>query len=368
MKKQNNRAHKRALNVSRRKSNRNTEAKKIKKMEREMNESFSHQLDLLFTKIDRKIDEVKKSINIRIAKTKFAWKNRRILKNSSTDFHDLVRYFACCESISFCLAALILINFLPSFNTKNAKDAVSNKILDSMEIAYEFIELQKANIEENIKEETNVEVLEELPNIVVEPMDEPILEKELTLDDMIKITEYRYGVSHYEFLYTAAVCLLEAGENQYDGCYDVASVFLNRITCQSTIDFVNTHYAPNSGTNIYAQARCPGQFTVSKAKIAELVNSDMTVYTGFEAVVKCFYTGIPYHNYYRFVAPHLRYNQECVQLHPNGDYFFAEVPESDRLRLEDVLPNFNGVPDSLLEDVLDYEQNEKIMTLAPNKR
>lgn len=346
MKKQNYRAHKKALKTSRRKSNRNIEVKRAKQIEREHEESFSHQLNLFLENIEDRLTATKRTINIEIAKLKFAWHNRRIFKSASTDFYDLTNYFATRENISLVLAASILLN---CFVTAGfiIEDDESKKTIPALYGLQNVLEIpkQKVDVPKNIEGLVTVSIKGE----------------ELTYEDIFEIVKYRYGVNDYELLWVIAVCLLEAGENMYDGCFDVASVFINRITDISCINFVNGRYAPGTGTNIYAQAVCPAQFTVSKTKIKQLINDGMTQYKGYYAVLDCLYSGIPSHNYTRFVAPHLKQSY-MVQLSPRGDYFFSVSKSENKIPLEEVLPNFDSLPD---RELLQGNEEAKSLNLKP---
>jgi len=380
------RAHKKALKKAKKRNSHKSYKKQIKKMEREKNEKFSTQFDLLLDDIDNKIKKMNAKINI--ARAKISYRFNQLLPKKRTEkeisLYDLINKFALQRKISFFLAATILLNVI----FINCQKSVTEE-LERRRIAEQFARFAIA-IQEYKEKRIKEVALTQLEKIdLVEDINEMLLSikivpREPTNEEKLAIVLDKYGITEYQFLYIVAVALLEAGMapveaelNYYDSCYDVISSGFNRINSASCINFVNSRMGQNAGFNIYNQFACPGQYTVSKDEIRELLKEDLSVYGGYYAVLDMLYTSVPSHNYYRFVSEEVnrRKGYGGIKLRPYCDNcYHSEVLEYDRVSPGDFLPNYNKhLNDYLdyLEALQEYEeysksiQEEKILLLEP---
>ena len=380
------RAHKKALKKAKKRNSHKSYKKQIKKMEREKNEKFSTQFDLLLDDIDNKIKKMNAKINV--ARDKISYRFNQLLPKKKNDeekfLYDLINEFALQRKISFFLAATILLNVI-FVNYQNSVDEEMERIRRAKQNPRPSISVQK--YKEQIVDETVAIQIEKrqllenaheiISNIKIKPT-------EPTDEEKLAIVLDKYGITEYQFLYIVAVALLEAGKapveaelNYYDSCYDVISSGFNRINSASCINFVNSRMGQNAGFNIYNQFVCPGQYTVSKDEIRELLKEDLSVYGGYYAVLDMLYTSVPSHNYYRFVSEEVnrRKGYGGIKLRPYCDNcYHSEVLEYDRVSPGDFLPNYNKhLNDYLdyLEALQEYEeysksiQEEKILLLEP---
>lgn len=380
------RVHKKALKKAKKRNNRNSYKKQVKKMEKEMNEKFSTQFNLLLDDIDNKIKNMNAKINV--ARAKISYRFNQLLPKKRTEkeisLYDLINKFALQRKISFFLAATILLNVI----FINCQKSVTEE-LERRRIAEQFARFAIA-IQEYKEKRIKEVALTQLEKIdLVEDINEMLLSikivpREPTNEEKLAIVLDKYGITEYQFLYMVAVALLEAGKapveaelNYYDSCYDVISSGFNRINSASCINFVNSRMGQNAGFNIYNQFACPGQYTVSKDEIRELLKEDLSVYGGYYAVLDMLYTSVPSHNYYRFVSEEVnrRKGYGGIKLRPYCDNcYHSEVLEYDRVSPGDFLPNYNKhLNDYLdyLEALQEYEeysksiQEEKILLLEP---
>lgn len=372
-KKINNRAHKRALKNARRHNNRNIYGKQIKQEEKVLTESFAYQWELFSKDVQKKLQNIKKDINVSLAKVKFnfnsLFKNKKQQEESlkeSADHLNLERQL--CLMLSYLLSFNCGAALIESLTHDDVKPNTS-VILDEMQDSF------GASLEAYIDFQSSLEELAEEPE-TIQIEAEPQL---LTDEEKENYVLQMYGITEYQLKYIVAKVVLETGEyydglqepgsiNRYEECRNVISTGLNRISSASCISFVNSRMGEGTGTNIYYQFKCPGQYTVSESTAEYLINTDLTVYSGYKAVIETLLSGEPSHDMYRFVKNSLSYKykhyngeQLCT---PNGNYYFAEVKEYDRVDLGSILPNYNRYVGITTKEEALTAKNEKIKTLA----
>lgn len=377
-KKVNNRAHKRALKNAKRQNNKNILEKQIKKEKKELTESFAYQWELFSNDIQTKIRDIKKDINVSLAKVKFnfnsLFKNKKQQEDSLKEFAEHLNLERqLCLMLSYLLSfncGATLIESLSYDESKPNVRAVLEEAQDSLQ------DSPKGNIEDYIVLSSHQEIVRKEPakTQIIEEV-EPQL---LTDEEKKSLVLMMYDITEDQLKYIVAKVLLEAGEyydglqepgsiNRYDECKNVISTGFNRITSPAWISLVNKRMGEGTGTNLYYQFKCPAQFTVSEYTTNYLASTDLTVYSGYKAVIEMLLLGEPSHNMCRFVSPRIKYKYEqygCVPLSENGNYYFYEINDSDRIDLGSILPNYNRyVGLTTQEEVMDAN-NEKIKMLT----
>ncbi len=391
----NTRAHKKALKKAQQKTKRNTYAKMNKKIAKRQNESLKVQLDTLLENISTAFTKTKAKINVAIANFKYNLKRPFLSKKESEpkeiSLYDLIEGYAYRRQISLALASILILNAIFSSASRSVTSHLNG---DELEVEPEILSVltdEELEFMEN-PDEVLEEIFEVTKTVTIErsltssladvesevlhyrqgetidftgdmfayaaPAQESSEPHELTNEEKVAIILDKYGITHDQFLFIVAVVLLEAGENFYEECYNVVSTLFNRISSASCINFVNNRMGEGTGVSLYCQAICPGQYTVSREKVNWLMQTDMTVYAGYQAVIDMLYSGVPSHDYYRFVAPHLSYKYDCVPLVTGGNYYFAVV--YNRIPLEDILPNYGKYIEQENAQV-----EEKVLTLEP---
>ncbi len=382
-KKNNYRAHKRALKKASYKNNRNTYQKEKKKEERILTESFGYQVNKFLESVAEHAKKSIAGINVNIAKIKYSLTRPFGKKKSDVEFNDLVDSFAMTEHISVALAAIILCNCLASSNIRSMSPRTVN--LDAINHAEEVQDDLIDDEFEEILDGTTQSDTEAICTDFTGVLDEidalsfarTIEKRELDDEEKLSMVLDKYSITERQFKVMVAKVLLESGEyyqglkepgsiNRYDECYSIASTYFNRYSSASCINFVNKRMGPDMGLCIYNHAICPGQYTVSSSLVDYLVQTDLSLYSGWTATLDMLLSGKPSHNLYRFVSPRLKDNPKyrgAIQLNANGNYYFAEV--KDRVDPGDFLPNYNSYYGIVSENGTLYKETSKLLLLKP---
>lgn len=392
-KKDNFRAHKRALKKSKQRNNRNVVNKQNKRLQREHDESFLIQMDALLDELTMSIRKLKNKIVVKRAlfsyDIRFLFRKKE-KKIENIDFYSLVNSFSLHRQISISLACFILFNCLgdlcQNVHAARTLDTSTIDILENMAETTKYdslIEKEVDNMTEDpaIIEDEILVTMEKVQEQIENEKQQMIAEqlREPTLEEKVAIILDKYNITEYQFIYIVATVILEAGKaligdeiNYYDECYNVISTMFNRASSISCINFVDGKLGTGTGTNIYNQASCPGQYTVSREAIAQLLKEDLSIYSAYYAVVDMLYTGQPSTDFYRFASEERNFTNGYggVQLSPPyGNYYFAKVRDYDRISLRETLPNFAKYQDEYEEREklrAEYEQEpQKVMTLSP---
>lgn len=153
---------------------------------------------------------------------------------------------------------------------------------------------------------------------------------ELTYAGKMRYIMERDGYTYNELDSVLAGCVAESyGDgNCYDECYDIASVFNNRIHDAGYVADVNRIFGGNAGRSIYYQFIAPNQFSVySHGSYRKYLGRIDLL--GYQGAIDMLYSGVPSHNFLNFnnVPPR---NRAYVQFNsPSGNYFSnAQRPEN----------------------------------------
>lgn len=270
-----------------------------------------------------------------------------IKKKNSLSLNELIRILASKENISLTMASITLISCLTS--TKLPDDLKSER---STSIDKNVI---LSDLKEEVKRTTStLKSMVDDREVILETDDNSI-----AYEEKVEVILKKYGITKEQLKTIIAIVLLEAGLDHYEECYHVICVLYNRITSRSCISTISDRMGDGKGTSLYYQAICPSQFTVYKSDdYYKLMESDLSEYAGTKAVIDMLYSEETTHDYYRFVAPRKRNTvKNPERLTSDGNYYWAEVRESDRVALEDVLPCYKN-----------YIGEDKIFTLEIKNR
>lgn len=137
--------------------------------------------------------------------------------------------------------------------------------------------------------------------------------------------------------------------NNYDECYRTMSTLYNRTQSISMINYVNS--LGKDGTSLVGQFEAKNQFAVyaHKSYVEYLGRIDLK---GYQAAIDMLYSGIPCHNYLQFndVPPKdgipldqyidgLSNGTPYEHFYENGNYYYTELEENDRIQKSDVENN-----------------------------
>lgn len=175
---------------------------------------------------------------------------------------------------------------------------------------------------------------------------------ELSYPEKMEVIMERDHISYDDLDESIAGMIAESCEdgNNYDECYRTMSTLHNRTQSISMINYVNS--LGKDGTSLVGQFEAKSQFAVyaHKSYVKYLGRIDLK---GYQAAIDMLYSGIPCHNYLQFnneppkdgipydefIADPSKKGTPYEHFYNNGNYYYTELEENDRIQKSDVENN-----------------------------
>lgn len=186
--------------------------------------------------------------------------------------------------------------------------------LDNHMEEFPILAIQEPTIEDIIEEEIrkyDTEELEIMKMILKVP--NKILTSEISLEEKIAYILERYQLTEDELNTILSIILAEAkqydpnisSENDYIDCYidsyATTNTVYNRTISITYSNYIDTIMGEGTGTSLYYQSICPGQFTVYESgSYKKYLDMDKSELPGYLAAIDFLYTEDIMHNYLGF--------------------------------------------------------------------
>lgn len=164
----------------------------------------------------------------------------------------------------------------------------------------------------------------------------------------------KFNLTEEQFDTLVAIVLAEAKWDSYEDAYAVINTMYNRIISTSWINYVNYILGDETGTSLYYQSICPGQFIVyQNGNYLEFLGKDNTDRPGYKAIIDFLTTGEKMHDFLSFVAADCG-KGEYTQFVEKGNCYSNKITEDNLVPEEDRIFDF----DLNKQDVEIYKSTE----------
>ena len=173
------------------------------------------------------------------------------------------------------------------------------------------------------------------------PIEEEVLEEkvELTQEEKIDLVLEQAKLTTDQLKELICTTFGEAG-TEYEECYNVTSIFVNRTHSYAFVNQTNNCLGENAGYNVYAQMRTPGQFVAYEAYwynyFMDLEPEELASYPGYDAVLDCLLSNSPSHDYLAFKSAGSSPSGK-EQLTEGGNRYHRHMTEDDTIPEEERL-------------------------------
>ena len=226
------------------------------------------------------------------------------------------------SNTSFLLATFLMIN--PLFSTTSEKNYVQSKF-DLEDYHSTDLETQK---------ELFLPIIKKLFN-----EDDPLILKmidkiEIDLQEKEQIILEKYQLTKEQFDTITACVLAEAKSNSYEDTYAVINTIYNRTKSWTWKNYVDSIMGENTGSHLYYQCICPGQFVVYESgQYQKFLAIDKENSLQYQAIIDFLYTEEPMHQFLSFRSAE-NDTEERTQFVEDGNCYFNELTEEDRIPVE----------------------------------
>lgn len=169
-----------------------------------------------------------------------------------------------------------------------------------------------------------------------EVIEEPVIEEvvELTNEEKIQSILVEYELTKDQFDIIVAVVLGEAKALCYEDAYAVINTIFNRTNSYKWSSYIDSIMGSGTGTNLYYQVICPGQFEVYYADLYQK-HLGVTDVPGYQAVIDFLYDKNLMHDYLSFYSAEGSKDGK-EQFVDGGNIYYNVMPREDKM-FEDTL-------------------------------